>query len=216
MRPKCARACSLMLAEITASVCHPTAGLRGDTARPSPDLRNPPADWRPVDKDERGRRGGEGDRDACASLTGSRPTAVKEELRVPPGCLRPEPVGARPGLQFSSHASRAGLGPPHARFLLAPRARRLVGNGGKGGAARAPTPRAPEGSPPITCWALACSPATPPLRGMGALVLVQAHARWKEREEAGIEILCYPISTPPPPILGNFCETIEGLRCVTQ
>lgn len=197
MRPKCARACSLMLEEITASVSHPTAGLRGDTARPSPDLRNPPADGRPVDKDERGRRGGEGDRDVCASLTGSRPTAVKEELCVPPGCLRPEPVGARPGRQFSSDASRAGLGPPHARFLLAPRARRLVGNGGKGGAPRPRgLPRAPRPS------RAGPSPARRPhlrFEGWGrwySSTLTHAGRRGRKRESR-FSVTIYPPPTPP-------------------
>lgn len=36
VRPKCARACSLMLEEITASVSHPTAELLGVTPRGRP------------------------------------------------------------------------------------------------------------------------------------------------------------------------------------
>nr|XP_020731992.1 LETM1 domain-containing protein LETM2, mitochondrial isoform X3 [Odocoileus virginianus texanus] len=51
---------------------------------------------------------------------------------------------------------------------------------------------------------------------MGALVLVQAHACWKETEEAGIEILLPYIHLPHPPILGNLCETIEGLRSLCR
>ena len=91
VRPKCARACSLMLEEITASVSHPTAGLLGVTPRGRPQTLEIPL--------QTGARlikmsGGEkGDRYVCVSQTGSRPTAVKEELRVPPGGLRPEPVG---------------------------------------------------------------------------------------------------------------------------
>ena len=147
-------------------------------------------------------------------LVPARPLSKRSSASHPAASDR-SPLGTRPGRQFSSDASRAGLRPPHARFLLAPRARRLVGNGG--GERRRSRHPDPEGSPPITCQALACPPATPPLRGMGAFVLVQAHARRKEREEAGVEILCYPISTPPPPpILGNLHETIKGLRCVTR
>lgn len=211
MRPKCARACSLMLEEITASVSHPTAGLRGDTARPSPDLRNPPADGRPADKDERGRRGGEGDRDVCASLTGSR--LSKKSSAFHPAVSDRSPLGARPGRQFCSDASRAGLGPPHARFLLAPRARRLVGNGGKGGAARTPTPRAPRPSRAVP------SPARRPhlrFEGWGrwySSKLTHAGRRGRKRESR-FSVTLYPPTHSP--ILGNLCETIEGLRCVTR
>ena len=201
VRPKCARACSLMLEEITASVSHPTAGLLGVTPRGRPQTLEIPLQTG-------ARLWGRGtEMSVLPRLAPARPLSKRSSASHPAASDR-SPLGAKPGPQFFSDASRAGLRPPHARFLLDPRARRLVGNGGE--RRRNPHPD-PEGSSPITCQALACSPATPPLRGMGAFVLVQAHTRRKEREEAGVEILCYPISTHPHPILGNLCETIKGL-----
>lgn len=90
--------------------------------------------------------------------------------------------------------------------LPAPRARRLVGNGGKG--RRSPHPD-PEGSPPITCRALACSPATPRFEGWARFV--SSKSRTQEGEEEAESRFCYPISTSPL-ILGNLYETIVRIR----
>lgn len=98
VRPKCARACSLMLEEITASVSHPMAELLGVTPRGRPRTPEIPLQtgarlikmsgaWGVVRK---------GDEYLCLP-NWLPPDRCQRSSASHPGGLRPEPVGARPG-----------------------------------------------------------------------------------------------------------------------
>lgn len=189
VRPKCARACSLMLEEITASVSHPTAGLLGVTPRGRPQTLEIPLQTG-------ARLWGRGtEMSVLPRLAPARPLSKRSSASHPAASDR-SPLGAKPGPQFFSDASRAGLRPPHARFLLDPRARRLVGNGGKGGATRTPIPRAPRPSRARP------SPARRPhlrFEGWGRLSsskLTHAGRRGRKRESR-FSVTLYP-HTPTP------------------
>ena len=115
---------------------------------------------------------GKGDSDFCATLVVSRPTAVTEELPVPPGSacgsdFRPEPWGTvSDGRLLGRLPGRPRA--PHACFLLAPRARGLVGNGGKEGrAARTPTQRDRRAPRPSRAGPCAARGQTSALRDEG-------------------------------------------------